>query len=143
MQANVVVEITDWEAAELHAKLIRETVFVREQGVPLELEMDGEDVACRHAIARTPDGTPVATGRLLPDGHIGRVAVLQEWRGKGLGREVMLALLVEARALGHAEVALNSQTSAVPFYLSLGFAPYGEGFMEAGIPHQAMMLRFA
>jgi predicted GNAT family N-acyltransferase len=64
--------------------------------------------------------------------------VLPAWRGKGIGRVVMRALIDEAARRGHAEVALNSQVSAVPFYLTLGFDAYGEEFVEAGIPHQAM-----
>lgn len=138
MIAALVIDVADWRAVGTAAVSIRDAVFVSEQGVPAELEHDGRDLDCRHVLVRTREGVPIATGRLLPDGHIGRVAVLPAWRGQGVGRDVMLALIGEASRRGHAEVLLNSQASAVPFYLGLGFSVYGAPFVEAGIPHQAM-----
>ena len=116
---------------------IREAVFVAEQGVPAELEMDEFDADCLHALAY--DGAKaVGTGRLLPDGHIGRMAVLKEFRGKGVGGAVLASLIDAARRRGDRELALSAQVHALAFYRAHGFKPVGEVYQEAGIPHQAM-----
>ena len=130
----------DWRAAQAEAKRIRVTVFVEEQGVPAELEMDENDAASLHALAYT-DGRAIGTGRLLPDGHIGRMAVLKEWRGRGAGRSLLRRLIDAARQRGHREVALSAQVHALEFYRAEGFEPEGAIYEEAGIPHQAMRLR--
>ena len=122
--------------AELRA--VRETVFVQEQNVPLEEEWDALDPLCVHVLARALDGTPIGTGRLTPEHKIGRMAVLPEWRGKGVGDALLLALIDEAQLRGWREVALHAQVSAVDFYARHGFVPYGERFWEAGIEHQSM-----
>ena len=122
---------------------IRKTVFVEEQAVPLELEMDEYDDAATHFLLRDGDA-PLATARLL-DKHglakIGRVAVLQEARGRGLGLLLMRAVLDEARRQGFAEAVLDSQTYAIPFYERLGFVAEGDEFDDAGIPHYLMRRR--
>jgi len=130
----------DWRAAQAEAKRIRVTVFVEEQGVPAELEMDDNDAASLHALAYA-DGRAIGTGRLLPDGHIGRMAVLKEWRGRGAGRGLLRRLIDAARQRGHREVALSAQVHALEFYRAEGFEPEGAIYEEAGIPHQAMRLR--
>jgi len=130
----------DWRAAQAEAKRIRVTVFVEEQGVPAELEMDENDAASLHALAYA-DGRAIGTGRLLPDGHIGRMAVLKEWRGRGAGRSLLRRLIDAARQRGHREVALSAQVHALEFYRAEGFEPEGAIYEEAGIPHQAMRLR--
>lgn len=132
------VELVDFDAArhELHA--VREEVFVREQGVPVELERDALDEVSTHAMARLLDGTPVGAARMTPDRHIGRMAVLGRWRGSGVGDALLSALLAEARRRRWAEVALKSQVEAIGFYLRHGFQPEGARFIEAGIEHQAM-----
>ena len=81
---------------------------------------------------------PIGTGRLMPDGHIGRMAVLRSWRGMGVGSALLTRLLDVARALGMYRVALNAQIQALPFYLHHGFQPEGEEFLEAGIRHRRM-----
>jgi predicted GNAT family N-acyltransferase len=133
------VRLLDWQSAQREAKRIRFTVFVEEQGVPAELEMDDMDAKCIHALAYD-DGPAIATGRLLPDGHIGRMAVLKEWRGRGAGRAILRRLIETARARGDREVLLSSQVHATGFYQAEGFAPEGAVYEEAGIPHQAMRL---
>lgn len=138
MSGDFPIRIMPWEDARPAARLIRETVFVAEQGVPPQIELDEWDERCEHAIAYGAGGRPVGTGRLLPDGHIGRMAVLREWRGKGIGGRLLEALVQRARARGMPRVALNAQTHAAPFYARFGFAVAGEEFMEAGIPHIAM-----
>lgn len=133
--------ITDWarERAALYA--VRHAVFVEEQGVPAELEADHWDALSRHVLVRAADGTPVATGRLLPDGHIGRLAVLRAWRGRGLGQALMARLIELAREAGLREVVLNAQLRAEPFYAALGFVAEGDTFIEAGIAHRVMRRR--
>jgi predicted GNAT family N-acyltransferase len=132
------IELMDWEKAREEATRIRFAVFVEEQLVPGEIEMDEMDAQCLHALAYSADGEAVATGRLLPDGHIGRMAVLKEWRGQGIGGEILERLTAAARERGDAEVALSAQTHALEFYRRHGFIEEGEVYEEAGIPHQAM-----
>ncbi|HSM11216.1 MAG TPA: GNAT family N-acetyltransferase [Lysobacter sp.] len=134
------VERVDYAAALPALRSVRETVFVQEQAVPLELEWDELDPHCRHVLARDNAGRPIGTGRLTPEHKIGRMAVLAEWRGRGVGDALLRGLLDEARALGWHKVSLNAQSSAVGFYVRHGFLPYGEPFVEAGIDHQAMQL---
>ena len=131
------IELLDWERARVHATPIRFEVFVEEQRVPAELEMDAIDANCLHALAFT-GGKAVGTGRLLPDGHIGRMAVLREWRGRSVGSSILAALIEAARRRGDLEVVLAAQVRAVPFYIAHGFAEEGPVYEEAGIPHQDM-----
>lgn len=133
----VTVRIADWVADRAALRSVREAVFVREQSVPLELEWDEFDAASRHVLA-WHGSEPVGTGRLLPDGHIGRMAVLRDWRGSGVGSALLVTLMDLARAAGMRTVALNAQTQAMPFYTHHGFAAEGEEFLEAGIPHRHM-----
>ena len=132
------IRIMPWSEARAEAQPIRMTVFVVEQGVPPEIELDEWDDRSEHAIAYDAAGRPVGTGRLLPDGHIGRMAVLRESRGGGVGGRLLEALIERARARGMQRVALNAQTHAAPFYARFGFAVTGQEFVEAGIPHLAM-----
>ena len=136
------VEIVSWEQAGKACLEVRCRVFVEEQGVPMDVEMDGLDPGCVHALARGPDGSPVGTGRLLPEGRIGRMAVLPAWRGRGVGREILSALESEARRRGHGRVLLHAQVAARGFYEAAGYRAVGGVFQEAGIPHVAMEKRF-
>ncbi|HEU5282772.1 MAG TPA: GNAT family N-acetyltransferase [Burkholderiales bacterium] len=130
----------DWERDQARLRALREEVFVREQGVPPELEWDGLDAGCVHVLAESDAGEAIGTGRLLADGHIGRMVVLRGWRRRGVGAAMLDFLLAEARRLGMAEVVLNAQTHALGFYARYGFAPEGAPFLEAGIAHQVMRL---
>ena len=132
------IEVRGWDEAEARVMPVRTEVFIVEQGVPEEIERDAFDAVCRHAIARDAGGRVVATGRLLPDGHIGRMAVRRAARGAGVGGAVLQAQIAEAARRGLREVALAAQTHALDFYLRHGFEAVGEVFMEAGIPHRAM-----
>jgi predicted GNAT family N-acyltransferase len=132
------VRLCDWDEARLEASRIREQVFVHEQGVPPELEMDAQDAQCVHALAYAADGAAVGTGRLLPDGHIGRMAVLKDWRCMGAGAQLLQALVEQARSRGDAVARLNAQTSAAGFYRRYGFEVSGPEFIEAGIAHLPM-----
>lgn len=131
------IVIGDWEVQKAAAMPIRYEVFVHEQHVPPDLELDDMDPVCVHAVAYD-DSHAVATGRLLPDGHIGRMAVLASQRGRGVGGAILKALMEEAAKRGYTTVVLNAQTHAERFYQRFGFSRAGEEFMEAGIPHIEM-----
>ncbi|WP_343786373.1 GNAT family N-acetyltransferase [Dokdonella soli] len=132
------VEPASWAADLADLRAVREQVFVIEQQVPVEHEWDALDEKSRHVLARDRDGRPIGTGRLTPEHGIGRVAVLAEWRGKGVGEAIMRVLLEQARALHYPEIELHAQSHAVPFYAKLGFEPYGAEFDECGIAHRMM-----
>lgn len=131
----------DWGSLREDAQRLRVDVFVIEQGVPVELEWDESDIVSTHAVAYDEDNQAVATGRLLPDGHIGRMAVSHSMRGRGLGTLVLQALLAQARHEGHRHLILHAQTHARAFYARQGFVQEGEEFMEAGIAHVKMVTR--
>lgn len=137
---TVTIEFGTWSDMQKDAAAIRLTVFVDEQRVPLEEELDAADADCVHFVARDETGRAVGCARLLPDGHIGRVAVLKELRGRGVGRSLVQAAVAHARELGFKAVALNAQTQAQGFYTTLGFHTEGGIFSEAGIPHVRMVL---
>ncbi|TWG83321.1 putative GNAT family N-acyltransferase [Cupriavidus gilardii J11] len=135
---SITVKILPWSEARDVARAIRYAVFVEEQGVPVELEWDDWDEPSWHALAFDADQQAVATGRLLPDGHIGRMAVLARARGLGVGARVLDALMDKAIALDYPEVVLNAQTHAAGFYARVGFVQVGDEFEEAGIAHVKM-----
>jgi predicted GNAT family N-acyltransferase len=136
------VEIANWDRDEAILRSIREQVFVVEQHVPVELEWDGLDPACVHVIAYVNRGLPVGTARLLEDGHIGRMAVLQPWRRHGIGSCMLRTLIEVARQQGKPGCALNAQTHALGFYARHGFVAEGDVFDDAGMPHRHMELKF-
>ena len=131
------IELLPWEQARTHASPIRFAVFVEEQRVPPEIELDEMDAKSLHAVAFYA-GDPIATGRLLPDGHIGRMAVLQAWRGRGIGGRILAKLMEAARARGDKEVLLSAQVHATAFYRTHGFVEEGAQYTDAGIPHVDM-----
>ena len=131
------VRLGGWDALAAQAAPIRFRVFVDEQRVPAEMELDEFDAVSCHALALVDD-EPVGTGRLLPDGHIGRMAVLPWWRGHGVGAALLQALIAEAGRRGMARLVLSAQTHALGFYARFGFVPEGEVYEEAGLPHQVM-----
>lgn len=137
------VREADWGRDGPTLRAIREQVFVHEQKVPPGLEWDGLDPGCLHLVAETADGRAVGTARLLPDGRIGRMAVLAAWRRQGIGRALLEAAIAAARARGLARLTLNAQTYVIRFYERAGFRPEGAVFEEAGIPHQRMRLELA
>ena len=134
------LELMSWEQARAHASPIRFTVFVEEQGVPREIELDEHDAVSVHALV-FEDGKPVATGRLLPDGHIGRMAVLKGYRNRGIGGLLLTRLIERARERGDREIVLSAQIHAAPFYKAHGFVPHGGEYVEAGIRHLEMRRR--
>ena len=141
MKTEPLIKLLSWDEARAHASPIRFTVFCEEQGVPREIELDEQDGQSIHAIAYESTRA-VGTARLLPDGHIGRMAVLKEWRNRGIGGLMLQKLIERAKARGDREVALSAQVHAVPFYRAHGFVEQGSEYLEAGIRHQAMHLVF-
>ncbi|MFT4099585.1 MAG: GNAT family N-acetyltransferase [Burkholderiaceae bacterium] len=129
----------DWPSLQPDASRVREAVFVREQGIPIELEWDEWDPRSLHCVAYD-DGRAVATGRLLPDGHIGRMAVLKPHRSTRLGGKVLEALIAAGRERGHRSFELSAQQYVAHFYRRHGFAQIGEPYDEVGIPHVRMRL---
>ena len=135
------VRLVDWRDASPALSRIRTTVFVGEQNVPPGIEIDGRDPECVHALAESAAGEAIGTGRLMPDGRIGRMAVLAPWRSRGVGAALLEALMAEARRRGFREVYLHAQSRARDFYLRHGYAIEGEEYLEAGIPHIGMRAR--
>jgi len=137
------VSLVCWHDGEPLLKSVREAVFIREQGVPAELEWDGLDESARHALALSHRGDAIGCGRMFADGHIGRIAVLPQWRKQKVGTAIMEALLDYAQANDYKQVDVDAQIYAVPFYHSFGFAKHGKEFMDAGLPHIKMTLKLS
>jgi predicted GNAT family N-acyltransferase len=123
-------------------KPIRYQVFVVEQNVPEDLEWDEYDQDAFHAVAKSQDQV-IGTGRLILNqtiAKIGRMAIDKEFRGKGIGIDILRALINKGKEKGAQEFILHAQTHAIAFYAKEGFEPYGPIFDEAGIPHVEMCL---
>jgi predicted GNAT family N-acyltransferase len=133
------VALVEWAKTEPAIRAIRETVFIREQAVPEELEWDGLDPSCAHVLAWNDHGEAIGTARMQENGTIGRMAVLKGWRGRGVGLALLQTLLDLAAKQGLTRVTLSAQTHAVVFYERAGFRAIGEPFMDAGIPHRKMV----
>ena len=134
---NISSIICDYESHTEDICAIRYEVFVDEQKVPEKLEIDGLDGEAKHVLAFV-DGVPIGTGRILSDGHIGRVAVLKDYRGLGIGKLIMKELIKCAQTKNLEKIWLSSQWHAHSFYLDLGFVCVGEIYKEAGIDHIKM-----
>ena len=142
MLANTfTVRLCTWQDAEASLRAIRSQVFIQEQNVPAALEWDGEDAGAAHGLASDAHNRAIGTARLLLHArlaHIGRMAVLPEWRHQGVGSALLELMLGEARARGANAVFLHAQASAVSFYEPAGFVVEGAEFDEAGISHRRM-----
>lgn len=138
--------LKSWKEAEVDAFLVRQEVFILEQGVPAELELDELDSSAANVLAYQ-DAHCIGTGRLVnlsaKQAQIGRMAVLAKFRGKGIGKQILQKLVDLAASQGVLEIILHSQVSAIPFYGKLGFQAQGDVYEEAGIPHRNMMLTLA
>jgi predicted GNAT family N-acyltransferase len=128
-----------WQEHKQSLTDVRCQVFVVEQQVPEALELDEHDPYCHHVLVTDAQERPVGAGRIKADGHIGRMAVVKDCRGQGVGAAILAALLEYARRQGHTRVILNAQISAVPFYARFGFVECGEPFIDAGILHRFMV----
>ncbi len=137
----------DWDLVQAKTSALRNTVFVQEQGIDASLVWDAADAQAVHVLLSNQLGMPVAGGRMVQHApgvaRIGRMAVSRGLRGTRLGREVLLALVDEARRRGDRQVMLHAQCSAQGFYACLGFVPCGAVFEEVGIPHIEMQLPLA
>ena len=132
---------TSWQESEAALSAVRSAVFIEEQRVPAALEWDRLDECCHHVLVTAAGNRPVGTGRMKPDGHIGRMAVLRDCRGQGIGSAILTALLDFARQQYCTGVYLHAQVAAISFYEKHGFTVGGELFMDAGIPHRSMVKR--
>jgi len=137
------VQVGPWDALGVSAKDVRAEVFVQEQGIPPDLELDEADHGALHALALNRMGMPLATGRLLQHapgvGRLGRMAVIASMRGSSVGQRVLAALLSAAVARGDHTVVAHAQLSAVNFYRRFGFVEHGPYFEDAGIGHVEMV----
>jgi predicted GNAT family N-acyltransferase len=127
-----------WKDDKNPLQTLRKTVFIIEQQVPEPLEWDEFDAVSIHALAQDDRSNAIGTGRLLPDGHIGRMAVIPGWRGHGVGAAILEFLIDCARKRGDRTLRLNAQTQAIGFYQRHGFVAHGDEFLDAGIPHRQM-----
>ena len=137
--------IADWQRDGVSLRQVRREVFVVEQRVPEELEWDEHDGTCVHCIAMDDTGRTIGTGRLIADtplARVGRMAVLEGYRGRGVGQSILDTLLSVAQGRGERGIELHAQTHALAFYERAGFAAEGPEFDEAGIPHRVMRLQF-
>ncbi len=138
------VHVGDWTAIGPQASVLREAVFVQEQGIGAHMVWDAGDASAVHALSVNRLGQPVATGRLLQQspgvGRIGRMAVHRGMRGAQLGRDILLALMDASRERGDSQVMLHAQCSAEGFYQRMGFVSRGPVFEEAGVQHIEMVL---
>ncbi len=132
------IRLGNWEMQREAAQEVRTEVFIIEQNIPIALEWDEMDAVSVHAIAYDAAGQIIGTGRLLPDGHIGRMAVKQALRGRGVGSAILGALMQAARLRGDDGVVLNAQIQAEAFYARFGFVREGQEFPDAGIAHIQM-----
>lgn len=138
MAMEMHIEEGDWKTLQHDCERVRLMVFVAEQHVPMEEELDEWDAKSRHFIARDAQHMVMGCARLLPTGQIGRLAVLKPFRKRGVGGALLEAVLRSAKAAGMREVWMHAQTHAEGFYVAHGFVPEGERFMEAGIEHIMM-----
>lgn len=134
------VEPATWLADMADLRSVRTEVFVLEQSVPEDEEWDEHDARSHHVIARDADDRPIGTGRLTPMHTIGRMAIMRDWRGKGVGAAILRVLLERARELHYPAVELHSQLHAVHFYARAGFVAFGDEYNECGIAHRNMRL---
>ena len=135
----VVVEIRDQAVME-QAWALRRRVFIEEQQVPEATEMDADDALAFHVLA-LEDKVPVGCGRMVRHHDhvkIGRMAVVRERRGEGIGSRILEFLMEAARRQGFRKAVLHAQLHAEGFYLKCGYLPDGDAFEEAGIMHRRM-----
>ena len=137
------IQVGSWDALKNDAMRIRSAVFIQEQNIPAQDEWDEQDAISLHFIIyaiSTDSKSAIATARLLPNNGIGRVAVLKEYRGQGIGRLIMQKVIEQAKVEKREWLKLSSQVHAIRFYESLGFHLEGTEYLDCGIPHIGMMM---
>lgn len=137
---NFYLEPANYQSDYEDLHYVRHLVFVVEQQIPVELEFDELDRQSHHFIIRDLQCCPIGTARLSPEGKIGRIAVLPEWRSQRVGQSLLRAVIEKARNLNLPKVTAHAQLTALGFYEKSGFTKKGDVFMEIGIPHQAVQI---
>lgn len=137
-ESNIQIRIADWKKDREQLTSIRSLVFIEEQNVPKEMEWDEFDATSTHFLVLENDHA-IACARLKPDGQIGRMAVLANYRNMGTGKKLLHFVLQEAAAQKFKKVYLHAQITAIPFYEKHRFTSKGEVFYEANIPHREML----
>jgi len=135
------IAIVSWSDKQAELYSVRRAVFIEEQNVPESIELDGLDPDCFHVLASDKNGRPVGTARMDGKGKIGRMAVLHNYRRQGIGRKMIQALMNYGRKNKITDFHLSAQITALGFYKQMGFEPFGEEFIEAGITHINMKLK--
>ena len=138
---DIDISIVSFSEKKAEIVLVRIAVFVEEQNVPESIDFDGSDTNYIHVLARDKDGRPVGTARINRKGRIGRMAVLKNYRRQGIGRKMIQALMDYGKENSITDFHVSSQVTAVGFYEKMGFKPFGEEFLEAGIKHINMKLK--
>jgi len=139
MQNGYTLKQVTWADAEDKLRFLREQIFIKEQHVPEDLEWDGRDNDCIHIIVEDNQHKPVATARMLDNGHIGRMGVLREHRHQGIATAIM-NYLTDLCAQHRWQARLSAQTHALGFYQQFGFVVSSEEYMDANIPHKDMIM---
>lgn len=149
---EVIILPVRWQTHEAQLKAIRQVVFVEEQDVPLHIEWDAEDATATHLLAFLKSDTnfasPIGCARLLTKaltaneviGKIGRMAVLKNYRGLGVGKAILQKAIAIQIANGITHIQLSAQLHAIPFYLNAGFEVISAIYQDANIPHKDMRL---
>ncbi|MBN2316833.1 MAG: GNAT family N-acetyltransferase [Sedimentisphaerales bacterium] len=138
---DINTSIVAWSDKQSELTSIRRAVFVEEQNVPERIELDGKDSECWHVLASDGEGKPIGTARMDKNGKVGRMAVLCEYRGRGVGRKILKAIMDYGRSKGITDFHLSAQIGAVGFYETMGFERSGGEFEEAGIIHVNMKIK--
>lgn len=139
MSANIVIKQTSWHSDKQALTSIRRLVFIEEQKVPVDLEWDEKDTQAIHWLALNEMKQPIGCARLV-NHHIGRMAVLKDWRGKGVGDALLKAAVTQCKIAGKQEVVLSAQTHAISFYEQQGFSVVSKPYLDANIWHVDMVL---
>lgn len=137
------VSIHSFREVENDIRFVRDIVFGKEQNVARGVDWDGMDIHCIQVVTTDDDSRPIGTGRMQADGKIGRLAVLDSWRGQGVGHKMLNLLVKTAEEEGFQEVYLHAQVHASSFYEKCGFNKVGQEFTEADIPHVKMTKKIA
>ena len=135
------IAIVSWSDKQAELYSVRRAVFIEEQNISERIELDGKDPDCFHVLASDTKGKPIGTARMDDKAKIGRMAVLHDYRRRGIGRKMVQALMDYGRKNSITDFHLSAQVSATGFYKKMGFEPFGEEFIEAGITHINMKLK--
>ncbi len=143
MTSKIIVQQAHWDTDQEQLINVRTRVFVEEQQVPSDIEIDGKDADCFHIKALNSANEVIGTARMLPSNYIGRMCVLKEYRQLGVGGKMLSFFINFARQKHINSLMLNAQITALPFYQKFGFVTDSEVFIEADIEHVHMTLSLA